>query len=64
MLSERGASSDKEFKIPLGDDSFVIEVPSDFKDTKLYFGLYEVWRGEWKGGLKVHQATVQKLPVN
>ncbi|KAL0300507.1 UNVERIFIED_CONTAM: protein PHLOEM PROTEIN 2-LIKE A9 [Sesamum radiatum] len=31
-------------------------------DTKLYFGLYEVWSGKWKGGLKIHHAFIRQLP--
>ncbi|XP_057812144.1 protein PHLOEM PROTEIN 2-LIKE A9-like [Salvia miltiorrhiza] len=28
---------------------------------KLSFGLYEVWSGKWKGGLKIHKAFVNQL---
>ncbi|KAL0407579.1 UNVERIFIED_CONTAM: protein PHLOEM PROTEIN 2-LIKE A9 [Sesamum latifolium] len=31
-------------------------------DSKLYFGLYEVWSGKWKGGLKIHHAFIRQLP--
>nr|AWL54297.1 phloem protein 2-12 [Boehmeria nivea] len=30
------------------------------KDPTLYFGLYEVWSGKWKGGLLIHHAVVTK----
>ncbi|XP_027088109.1 protein PHLOEM PROTEIN 2-LIKE A9-like [Coffea eugenioides] len=30
-------------------------------DEKLYFGLYEVWSGKWKGGLKIHDVTVKEI---
>lgn len=30
-------------------------------NSKLYFGLYEVWRGKWKGGLKIHHAFIQQI---
>ncbi|KAK6118300.1 hypothetical protein DH2020_047973 [Rehmannia glutinosa] len=30
--------------------------------SKLYFGLYEVWSGKWKGGLKIHHAVIRELP--
>lgn len=33
--------------------------PND--DRKLYFGLYEVWSGKWKGGLKIHHAYIREL---
>ncbi|EYU40846.1 hypothetical protein ABFS82_05G079100 [Erythranthe guttata] len=32
-------------------------------DEKIYFGLYEVWSGKWKGGLKIHHAFVHELPA-
>lgn len=63
MVLERGANSDKKFKIPMGDN-LIIEVPPGSTDKKLYFGLYEVWSGKWKGGLKIHEATIQQLPDN
>ncbi|KAG6746310.1 hypothetical protein POTOM_050850 [Populus tomentosa] len=28
---------------------------------KLYFGLYEVWTNNWKGGLRIHEAIVREL---
>ncbi|KAL2252061.1 protein PHLOEM PROTEIN 2-LIKE A9-like [Sesamum indicum] len=31
-------------------------------DPKLYFGLYELWSGKWKGGLKIHHAFIRQLP--
>lgn len=30
----------------------------DNKDEKLKFGLYEVWRGRWKGGLKIEEVII------
>ncbi|XP_062016167.1 protein PHLOEM PROTEIN 2-LIKE A9-like [Rosa rugosa] len=35
-----------------------IDVPADTMDTDLHFGLYEVWSGKWKGGLKIYNAKV------
>lgn len=32
----------------------------DDEKTKVYFGFYEVWRGKWKGGLKIHHAFIQE----
>lgn len=37
-----------------------IEVRSDETDLELHFGLYEVWSGKWKGGLKIYNAEVVK----
>ncbi|CAN6545811.1 unnamed protein product [Malus baccata var. baccata] len=51
-----------KFKIP--DDNgpqMTIEVPSNAPDNTVYFGLYEVWSGKWKGGLKIHQASVKEV---
>ncbi|RQP00951.1 hypothetical protein POPTR_015G120000v4 [Populus trichocarpa] len=30
-------------------------------EKKLYFGLYEVWTNNWKGGLRIHEAIVREL---
>ncbi|GKV36858.1 hypothetical protein SLEP1_g44944 [Rubroshorea leprosula] len=42
-------------------NSFQIDVPADAIDPRLYFGLYEVWSGKWKGGLRIHGATVKEI---
>ncbi|XP_022777263.1 protein PHLOEM PROTEIN 2-LIKE A9 [Durio zibethinus] len=47
--------------IPANDDPFVVDVPGNQPDTMLFFGLYEVWGGKWKGGLRVHGAIVKQL---
>lgn len=46
-------------KIPV--EGVEIKVPSDARipDKKLYFGLYEVWSGKWKGGLVVKKAYLE-----
>lgn len=31
------------------------------QDTKLQFGLYEVWTGKWKSGLLIYDAFVQEV---
>lgn len=30
-------------------------------EKTLYFGLYEVWTNNWKGGLRIHEAIVREL---
>lgn len=30
-------------------------------DKQLYFGLYEVWNGKWKGGLLIHYAFIREV---
>ncbi|XP_062162607.1 protein PHLOEM PROTEIN 2-LIKE A9-like [Alnus glutinosa] len=37
----------------------VLSIKSETENT-LYFGLYEVWSGKWKGGLKIHEAIIKK----
>ena len=47
-------------EVPSNDEPFVVDVPEGQFDTRLYFGLYEVWSGTWKGGLKIHQAVIKE----
>ncbi|XP_022925596.1 protein PHLOEM PROTEIN 2-LIKE A9-like isoform X2 [Cucurbita moschata] len=39
----------------------VIEIPVSARDTTLQFGLYEIWNGKWKNGLRIHHAFVTQL---
>ncbi|XP_058072037.1 protein PHLOEM PROTEIN 2-LIKE A9-like [Magnolia sinica] len=56
-LSTMGPTDKK--RIP---DDFCFEVGQN--DTsggeKLHFGLYEIWRGRWKGGLLIHEVVISK----
>ncbi|XWS18694.1 hypothetical protein CRYUN_Cryun32bG0066900 [Craigia yunnanensis] len=47
-------------EVPSNDEPFVVYVPEGQIDTWLYFGLYEVWSGKWKRGLRVHQAVIKE----
>ncbi|KAH6763646.1 hypothetical protein C2S51_014895 [Perilla frutescens var. frutescens] len=48
--------NDKQVKAPMPEKN-----KEDDEDSKLiYFGLYEVWRGKWKGGLKIHHAFIKQ----
>ncbi|MBA0557426.1 hypothetical protein Golob_014496 [Gossypium lobatum] len=47
--------------LPSEADPFVVEVDDAQVDKRLYFGLYEVWSGKWKQGLKVYKATVKQI---
>ena len=39
-----------------------IECKDDNEENKtIYFGLYEVWSGKWKGGLLLHKAIVKQV---
>lgn len=49
----------QKFEIP-DSQQLTIEVPNGQPDTTLHFGLYEVWSGKWKGGLKIYNAKVTK----
>ncbi|XVE70511.1 hypothetical protein DITRI_Ditri10aG0078100 [Diplodiscus trichospermus] len=51
-------------EFPSSNDPFVINVPKDQIDTTLYFGLYEVWSGNWKQGLRVHKAVIKKMHLD
>ena len=54
-------STDKEtFDIP-SPDKLKIDVPDYVIENTVYFGLYEVWSGRWKGGLQVHNAFVREI---
>ncbi|XP_011001325.1 PREDICTED: protein PHLOEM PROTEIN 2-LIKE A9-like [Populus euphratica] len=51
---------DNEMEVPFGKLRF--EVSKNAQDTTLYFGFYELWSGGWKGGLRIHEAVVEKIP--
>lgn len=52
--------NNQRFKAPAED--FVIKVPPGTdEDRKLYFGLYEVWSGKWKGGLEIYKAELNEV---
>ncbi|KAJ8775292.1 hypothetical protein K2173_020296 [Erythroxylum novogranatense] len=54
---------DNKFEIPEG--KFLIDVPeTECDDSKLHFGLYEVWNASWKVGLQIHEARVQEVKEN
>ncbi|KAK1556909.1 hypothetical protein Q3G72_014410 [Acer saccharum] len=52
-----------EFLVSMKPDAFgwsgcpVFMMAKD--SNKLFFGLYEVWSGKWKGGLLIHNATIK-----
>ncbi|XP_023519279.1 protein PHLOEM PROTEIN 2-LIKE A9 [Cucurbita pepo subsp. pepo] len=54
----------KETNFDMPEEGLVITVKpptSSPGDNHLYFGMYEVWSGRWKGGLKIHHAFVEKV---
>jgi hypothetical protein len=48
------------FQIPT-TETLKITVEENASDTKIYFGMYEVWSGKWKGGLKIHSAQLKEV---
>lgn len=52
---------DHPFMIPEQEQKLEIDVPDNDSEKKLYFGLYEVWTGKWKGGLQIHKAIITKI---
>ncbi|KAL4011719.1 hypothetical protein IC575_028781 [Cucumis melo] len=61
-LGKRSTTT-KKFSVP-DEGNLEIEIvapQSSPGDCGLYFGLYEVWSGKWKGGLQIHDAFVEKV---
>ncbi|KAM7500366.1 hypothetical protein LguiA_024780 [Lonicera macranthoides] len=54
-------TDNQRFDIPFLSDKLKIDVPTFAKEDTVYFGLYEVWSGRWKGGLRVHHAFVREI---
>ncbi|GLT59919.1 hypothetical protein SLA2020_327130 [Shorea laevis] len=42
-------------------ETFQIFVPATILDGRLFFGLYEVWSGNWKEGPRIHGAIVKEI---
>lgn len=57
------SNAGKNFKIPdTNGQPFRIEsAGTPDSDNTLHFGLYEVWSGKWKGGLKIYEANVEDV---
>ncbi|XVF42272.1 hypothetical protein PTKIN_Ptkin01aG0347600 [Pterospermum kingtungense] len=59
---ENGQLPATPIEVPSIDDPFVVgPLPHNLPDKRLYIGLYEVWSGKWKGGLKLHEAIIKKI---
>lgn len=52
--------SGQVFEIPPPDDPLKVTTANDETIPMLYFGMYEVWSGKWKGGLKIHKVTIKE----
>ncbi|XP_057976029.1 protein PHLOEM PROTEIN 2-LIKE A9-like [Malania oleifera] len=59
-LQEQQKSANERFQIPQG--GLDVDPPDNAASgiTDLFFGMYEVWTGKWKGGLRIHHAFVQE----
>ncbi|RWR88556.1 protein PHLOEM PROTEIN 2-LIKE A9-like protein [Cinnamomum micranthum f. kanehirae] len=57
-----GKPPGEEFIIP-EDLKFTVKAADLITgDAKLNFGLYEIWRGRWKGGLVIHEVEISPVP--
>ncbi|KAK8971329.1 Protein PHLOEM PROTEIN 2-LIKE A9 [Platanthera guangdongensis] len=45
------------FEVP-AEQHLTFRVPDRVRDEKLSFGLYEIWKGRWKGGLVIHEVII------
>lgn len=50
-----------EFCIPEDLKFTVKDTDQLTEDAKLNFGLYEIWRGRWKGGLVIHDVEISPV---
>ncbi|KAF9668185.1 hypothetical protein SADUNF_Sadunf15G0103000 [Salix dunnii] len=50
--------------IEIPSEKLLFTVPEKAKDTTLLFGLYELWSGEWKEGLRIHEANLSALKMS
>lgn len=46
------------FEIPR-DPDLKFKVPDKVDGEKLQFGMYEIWKGRWKGGLIIHEVIIE-----
>ncbi|PKA56060.1 Phloem protein 2-like A9 [Apostasia shenzhenica] len=52
----------EEFEVPATDRPLKFEVPAMLgTGEKLEFGMYEIWRGRWKGGLVIREVIIQPV---
>ncbi|KAG0494602.1 hypothetical protein HPP92_005596 [Vanilla planifolia] len=52
------ANTGVDFDVPM-DGQLTFRVPERRgADDQLHFGMYEIWRGRWKGGLVIHEVII------
>ena len=49
---------------PEGLEIVTKDAPTPNVNDTIYLGLYKVWSGKWKGGLELHNATVEQIKNN
>ncbi|KAK8930612.1 Protein PHLOEM PROTEIN 2-LIKE A9 [Platanthera zijinensis] len=54
---------DEAFDIPMDRPlTFRVPVPSNYSNSAVVeFGMYEIWRGRWKGGLVIHEVVIEPV---
>lgn len=58
-LSTKAAGAD--FDVPIGS-LLTFKVPKDAGDKIVEFGMYEIWKGRWKGGLVIKEVVIEPVP--
>ncbi len=58
-LPDQSSVGNVRFSIP--DEDFIMQVPQNDSEVELYFGLYEIWSGKWKGGLTIHKVIITQV---
>ncbi|XP_020596246.1 protein PHLOEM PROTEIN 2-LIKE A9-like [Phalaenopsis equestris] len=49
-----------KFDVPM-NGLLTFRVPKDADGKVVEFGMYEIWRGRWKGGLVIHEVVIQPV---
>ena len=58
LTKDAPTNSDGTYVVP---NNLTVTVGKGGNDeNKLYFGLYEVWSGKWKGGLVIQKVIITK----
>lgn len=71
-IGKKGACTWKKADLSRLDSGKITDIPlnaaltfrvpgSAPADEKIYFGMYEIWKGRWKGGLVIHEVVIEPL---
>ncbi|KAK4709921.1 hypothetical protein AABB24_023567 [Solanum stoloniferum] len=58
LTKDANVESNGSYLVP--NNLTITTTDSPYEDSKLCFGLYEVWSGKWKGGLIIQEVIIQK----